>query len=58
MWPLLCRAYWQGYNSYGLWKPRVVFTIHNADFGLAKIGEAALHSQRFTTVSPSYASEV
>ena len=35
-----------------------MFTIHNADFGLAKLGEAAYYSQRFTTVSPTYAFEV
>ena len=35
-----------------------IFTIHNLDFGAAQIGEAAYYSQRFTTVSPSYAWEV
>ena len=52
------RAYWEDYHHYGLWKPKVVFTIHNLEFGAAKIGEAAMHSQKFTTVSPSYAYEV
>ena len=36
----------------------MVFTIHNAEYGLQRIGSAAYYSQRFTTVSPSYASEV
>ena len=36
----------------------MVFTIHNAEYGLQRIGSAAYFSQRFTTVSPSYASEV
>ena len=35
-----------------------VLTIHNMDFGQIKLGEAAYYSQRFTTVSPSYAWEV
>ena len=26
------------YHHYGLWRPRVVFTIHNAEFGLDRIG--------------------
>jgi starch synthase len=51
-------SYWNDYHPYGLWKPKVVFTIHNLDFGAAQIGEAAMHSQKFTTVSPSYAYEV
>lgn len=37
---------------------RQVFTIHNMDFGQIKLGEAAFYSQKFTTVSPSYAWEV
>ena len=45
------------YHHYGLWRPKVVFTIHNAEFGLERIGAAAHHCQRFTTVSPSYAGE-
>ena len=36
----------------------MVFTIHNAEYGLERIGRAAYYSQRFTTVSPSYAGEV
>jgi len=49
---------WQNYHNAGLGTPRAVFTIHNADFGLAAIGDAAHHSQAFTTVSPSYANEI
>lgn len=46
------------YHHYGLWRPKVVFTIHNAEYGLERIGSAAYYCQRFTTVSPSYAGEV
>ncbi|KAK3255426.1 hypothetical protein CYMTET_35388 [Cymbomonas tetramitiformis] len=49
---------WEDFHNNGLWKPRAVFTIHNLDFGEAKIGEAMFHSQIATTVSPSYAGEV
>lgn len=35
-----------------------MFTIHNMEFGAVKLGEAAYYSQRFTTVSPTYAFEV
>ena len=38
--------------------PLQIFTIHNMDFGAQKLGEAAFFSQKFTTVSPSYAWEV
>ena len=51
-------AYWSNYHNYGLWKPKVVFTIHNMNYGQQKIGEASFHSQLTTTVSPSYAGEV
>lgn len=50
--------YWHNYHNFGLGRPRVVFTIHNAEYGLAKIGAAAHHSQRFTTVSPKYREDV
>lgn len=46
------------YHHYGLWRPKIVFTIHNAEYGLQSIASAAYYSQRFTTVSPSYASKV
>ena len=51
-------AYWNNYHHNGLWKPKVAFTIHNMNYGQAKIGEASFHSQLTTTVSPSYAGEV
>ena len=40
------------------WRLQVVFTIHNLEFGQNYIGEAAYYCQRFTTVSPTYATEV
>jgi len=54
----VAKAYWQDYHSYGLAKPKVVFTIHNMNYGAAKIAEAAMYCQKFTTVSPSYADEI
>lgn len=54
---MCCQAYWDQWHHSGLWKPKVVFTIHNAEFGLDRIGLAAYYSQRFTTVSPTYACE-
>lgn len=51
------QSYWEDYNPYGLWKPKVVFTIHNLNYGQKKIGEANFFCQRFTTVSPTYAFE-
>jgi hypothetical protein len=38
-------------HSYGLFKPKVVFTIHNLNYGQKKLAEAADFSQKFTTVS-------
>jgi starch synthase len=54
----VAKYYWEQYHSYGLHRPKVVFTIHNLDFGEAQIGSAAYYSQRFTTVSPTYAWEI
>lgn len=54
----VAKAYWNDYNQYGLWKPKVVFTIHNMNYGQERIAAAAFHSQKFTTVSPTYALEV
>lgn len=54
----VAKAYWEEYHHYGLWKPKVIFTIHNLNYGERKIGEAAYFSQRFTTVSPTYAWEI
>ena len=36
---------------YGLTKARVVFTIHNLEFGAQLIGKAMLFSDKATTVS-------
>eukprot|EP00959_Pyramimonas_sp_CCMP1952_P089724 1877404-Pyramimonas_sp.AAC.1 len=52
------KFFWADYQHNGLWKPRCVFTIHNLEFGQAKIGEAMYASQVATTVSPTYANEV
>jgi starch synthase len=54
----VAKNYWTNYHIYGLWKPKVIFTIHNLNYGAAAIGEAAYFSQKFTTVSPSYAGEI
>ena len=54
----VAKAYWTEWHGYGLWRPKVIFTIHNMNYGAAKLGEAAYYSQRFTTVSPTYAFEV
>jgi len=54
----VAKSYWEDYHPYGLWKPKVVFTIHNLQYGQKKIGEAAFYCQKFTTVSPTYAFEV
>ena len=50
--------YWNHFNAGGLNNPRICFTIHNLDFGQAAVGGAAMQSQVFTTVSPSYAGEI
>lgn len=39
------------YMHYGLSKARVVFTIHNLEFGAALIGKAVAYSDKVTTVS-------
>ena len=54
---LSTQTYWEDYHPYGLWKPRVVFTIHNLNYGKKKLSEAAYFCQKFTTVSPTYAFE-
>ncbi|XP_065879868.1 starch synthase 3, chloroplastic/amyloplastic [Euphorbia lathyris] len=46
------------YLNYGLSKARVVFTIHNLEFGAANIGKAMAYADKCTTVSPTYAREV
>ena len=52
------QSFWNDYQPYGLHKPKVIFTIHNLNYGQKKIAEAATACQRFTTVSPTYAFEV
>ena len=39
------------YMHYGLSKSRVVFTIHNLEFGANNIGKAMAYSDKATTVS-------
>ncbi|KAM1005164.1 hypothetical protein TB1_005253 [Malus domestica] len=46
------------YMHYGLSKARVVFTIHNLEFGTHFIGKAVASSDKSTTVSNTYAKEV
>ena len=52
------RSYWEDYNPYGLSNPRVVFTIHNMNYGAELIKEALTYSQVGTTVSRTYAEEI
>ncbi|KAJ8761784.1 hypothetical protein K2173_004596 [Erythroxylum novogranatense] len=46
------------YMHYGLSKARVVFTIHNLEFGASNIGKAMAYADKATTVSPTYSREV
>eukprot|EP00268_Persea_americana_P031536 TRINITY_DN3074_c0_g1_i1.p1 TRINITY_DN3074_c0_g1~~TRINITY_DN3074_c0_g1_i1.p1 ORF type:complete len:1376 (-),score=335.20 TRINITY_DN3074_c0_g1_i1:219-4346(-) len=46
------------YMQYGLSNARVVFTIHNLEFGAGSIGKAMAYTDKSTTVSPNYAREV
>ncbi|XP_075476740.1 soluble starch synthase 3, chloroplastic/amyloplastic-like isoform X3 [Primulina tabacum] len=46
------------YRHYGLGKARVVFTIHNLEFGAQLITKAMEFSDKATTVSPTYAREI
>ncbi|KAK4858934.1 hypothetical protein QYF36_023982 [Acer negundo] len=46
------------YMHYGLSKARVVFTIHNLEFGAQNIGKAMAYTDKATTVSPMYSKEV
>ncbi|KAJ1427192.1 Starch synthase, catalytic domain [Sesbania bispinosa] len=46
------------YTHYGLSKARVVFTIHNLEFGAHFIAKAMAYSDKATTVSPTYSREV
>jgi len=59
-WPtaMAAKFFWEDYAHFGLWNPKVVFTIHNMNYGQSRIAIGAHHSQRFTTVSPTYAFEI
>lgn len=46
------------YMHYGLTKARIVFTIHNLEFGAQLIGKAMAYADKATTVSPTYSREV
>ncbi|KAI4295898.1 hypothetical protein L6164_035894 [Bauhinia variegata] len=46
------------YMQYDLSKARVVFTIHNLEFGAHFIGKAMAYADKATTVSPTYSREV
>ncbi|KAK1434486.1 hypothetical protein QVD17_00229 [Tagetes erecta] len=46
------------YMHYGLSKARIVFTIHNLEFGAQLIGKAMQYADKATTVSPTYSREV
>ncbi|XP_078433725.1 starch synthase 3 isoform X2 [Wolffia australiana] len=46
------------YRHYGFGSARVVFTIHNLEFGGNFIGKAMLNADKATTVSNTYAREV
>lgn len=46
------------YVHYGLSKARVVFTIHNLEFGADLIGKAMTYADKATTVSNTYSKEV
>ncbi|KAF4372544.1 hypothetical protein F8388_027217 [Cannabis sativa] len=46
------------YVHYGLSNARVVFTIHNLEFGAHAIAKAMAHSDKATTVSPTYSKEI
>jgi starch synthase len=52
------KAFWEDYQPYGLSNPRVVFTIHNLNYGAELIQEAMSYSQIGTTVSRTYAAEI
>eukprot|EP00249_Psilotum_nudum_P022055 c28356_g1_i1 orf=2-3733(+) len=46
------------YRHYGLTNARIVFTIHNLEYGTPLIGKAMSYADRATTVSYSYAQEI
>ena len=54
----VAKLYWECYRHHGLPNTRVVFTIHNLNYGAGLVGEAMAYSQRATTVSRTYAAEI
>uniref|UniRef100_A0A1D1XIW6 starch synthase n=1 Tax=Anthurium amnicola TaxID=1678845 RepID=A0A1D1XIW6_9ARAE len=46
------------YRHYGLSDARVIFTIHNLEFGVHFIGKAMTNADKATTVSQTYSREV
>ncbi|XP_056159768.1 starch synthase 3, chloroplastic/amyloplastic isoform X2 [Syzygium oleosum] len=46
------------YKQYGLSKARIVFTIHNLEFGAQLIGKAMAYTDKATTVSNTYSKEI
>ena len=54
----VARLYWDCYRHHGLPNTRIVFTIHNLNYGANLVGEAMTYSQRATTVSRTYAGEI
>ncbi|CAL9751187.1 unnamed protein product [Musa acuminata subsp. burmannicoides] len=46
------------YIYYGLSNARVIFTIHNLEFGVHNIGRAMTYADKATTVSQTYSREV
>lgn len=50
--------YKEHYRHYGLSNARVVFTIHNLEFGAYLIGKAMAYADKATTVSDTYSKEV
>ncbi|CAO2842539.1 unnamed protein product [Amaranthus hypochondriacus] len=50
--------YKEHYGQYGLTNTRVVFTIHNLEFGAYFIGKAMAFADKATTVSYTYSKEV
>lgn len=52
------KSFWQDYQPFGLSNPRVVFTIHNLNYGAELIEEAMSFAQVSTTVSRTYAEEI
>ncbi|XP_074270130.1 starch synthase 3, chloroplastic/amyloplastic-like isoform X3 [Silene latifolia] len=50
--------YKEHYGQYGLTNARVVFTIHNLEFGAYFIGRAMAYADKATTVSNTYSKEI